>query len=158
MGVAGAGKSTVGKLLADELGWPFFDGDEFHSPEAIRRMKTGTPLTDQDREPWLARLSGLIEELIGRGASAVIACSALKAAYRDRLRSPADGKVVRFVYLRVTPPQATQRVRDRPDHFLPSTLVTSQFSTLEEPACALTLDGGMPPPDIVQAIRAQLGL
>ncbi len=158
MGVAGAGKSTVGKLLAEEVGWPFYDGDELHAPAAISQMRSGSPLTDQDREPWLARVSGLLEGLAGRGQSAVIACSALKAAYRARLRSSAGASLVRFVYLRVKPAVATQRVSDRPDHFLPPAMVASQFSALEEPDCALTLDGSLPPPAIVEAIRAWLAL
>src|SRR5215472_5385930 len=115
MGVAGAGKTTVGRLLAGELGWQFVEGDEFHTPESIAKIHHGIGLDDADRAPWLARLAGVIRDLLAHDASAVLACSALKREYRERLR--VDPARVRFVYLRSTPAVLEARLRARHGHF-----------------------------------------
>ena len=151
MGVTGSGKTTVGVLLAKSLGWRFIEADDFHSPDNVEKMRRGEPLTDADREPWLARLAANLKELDAGRESAVLACSALKHSYRETLRS--SGADVRFVYLRVTRSEATERVQDRRGHFMPSSLVDSQFDTLEEPSEALDVDASKTPEVIVEEIR-----
>jgi carbohydrate kinase (thermoresistant glucokinase family) len=131
MGVSGSGKTTVGKALADRTGWNFLDADDLHSPEAVALMGTGVPLTDADRWPWLARVAEWIAERRRRGEPGVIACSALKRAYRDLLRQ-ADPDL-RFAYLRATPDQIAERLARRERHFFPPALAAAQFADLEEP-------------------------
>jgi gluconokinase len=158
MGVAGAGKTTVGRELGAALGWPFYDADDFHPPANVERMRRGEPLTDVDREPWLAGLERLIRTLVANGTSAVLAGSALRHTYRARLRAAGgEGQVV-FVYLRLEPSLASQRLRERRGHFMPASLVESQFATLEEPVDAITLDASRPPEVLVSEIRAALHL
>lgn len=128
MGVAGCGKSAVGAQLAARLGLPLVEGDDFHPPANIARMRAGTPLTDADRADWLQRLG---EELRAYPAGAVLTCSALKRAYRERLRSAMPG--LRFLHLSLSPQQAMERVKARTDHFYPPSLVASQFEALEDP-------------------------
>jgi gluconokinase len=160
MGVSGAGKTTVGKLLAAELGWPFYDADDFHSQANVRKMQAGVALTDADRAGWLDALATHIARLERCGTSAVIACSALKRAYRARLRGVADAAgtapAVRFVYLKGSPNLIRKRLASRVHHFMPPALLASQFETLEEPATALTVDVAAPPAAIVRRIRAEL--
>jgi gluconokinase len=142
MGVAGSGKTTVGVRLAEKLHCAFFDGDDYHPIASVEKMRHGRPLTDEDRAPWLDRLRQLITEKLGAGESAVIACSALKDAYRKRLL-PADpglAKRLRFIYLSISPEEARKRLLLRPGHFMPAALVASQFETLEEPASAFRID------------------
>jgi gluconokinase len=129
MGVAGCGKSAVGGRLAAALGLPLVEGDDFHPASNIARMRHGIPLTDADRAAWLAQLA---QELRARPAGAVLACSALKRAYRDTLRTGAPH--LRFLHLALTLQQAIARVAARPGHFYPPSLVASQFETLEDPA------------------------
>ncbi len=131
MGVAGCGKSTVGRLLADELGLPFVEGDSFHPAANIARMQRGEPLTDGDRAGWLQALAG---QLDAHPAGVVLACSALKAHYRDVLRGSPSFCPLYFVHLQVTQAEATARVRSRPGHFYPESLVASQFEALQDPA------------------------
>jgi carbohydrate kinase (thermoresistant glucokinase family) len=131
MGVSGCGKTTVGRTLARRTGWPFLDADDLHSAEAVRRMTEGLPLTDDDRWPWLGRVADWIGERHRAGEPAVVACSALKRAYRDRLRA-ADPDL-RFVYLRAERAQIAQRLAGRHDHFFPARLLETQFANLEEP-------------------------
>ncbi|HEY8360127.1 MAG TPA: gluconokinase [Ramlibacter sp.] len=129
MGVAGCGKSLAGACLAQRLQLPLVEGDDFHPPENIAKMRQGVPLVDADRAQWLARL---VEELRAYPGGAVLTCSALKRSYRDTLRSAVPD--LRFVHLALTPHQALERVASRTDHFYPPSLVASQFETLEDPA------------------------
>jgi gluconokinase len=129
MGVAGCGKSLVGAQLAAALELPLVEGDDFHPPANIEKMRQGLPLTDADRADWLQRLA---RELRHHPEGAVLTCSALKRSYRDTLRSGAPR--VRFLHLALTPHQALERVASRTDHFYPPSLVASQFETLEDPA------------------------
>src|SRR5512147_466706 len=132
MGVAGAGKSTIGRLLAAELGWAFYDADAFHPAENVERMRRGIALSERERRPWLSALKVLIAQRLACGESAVLACSALKAAYRRRLRGTAGPEDVPFVYLRVSLAEACRRLQQRTAHFMPATLLPSQFEALEE--------------------------
>jgi gluconokinase len=129
MGVAGCGKSLVGARLAARLNLPLVEGDDFHPPGNIEKMRQAVPLTDADRADWLQRLA---DELRALPQGAVLTCSALKRAYRDRLRSGAPR--LRFLHLSLTPHQALERVASRTDHFYPPSLVASQFEALEDPA------------------------
>jgi gluconokinase len=129
MGVAGCGKSVVGQQIAARLALPLIEGDDFHPPSNIEKMRRGEPLTDADRAGWLRRLAG---ELAARPQGAVLTCSALRRAYRDTLRSGVPD--LRFVHLALTQHQALERVASRTDHFYPPSLVASQFETLEDPA------------------------
>lgn len=128
MGVAGCGKSAVGRLLAEQLALPYVEGDDFHPPGNITKMGQGIALDDADRAGWL---DALAVELAGRPGGLVLACSALKLAYRDRLRRAAGG--LQFVYLMIPEAEALRRVAARPGHFYPPSLVASQFAALEEP-------------------------
>ena len=148
MGVAGSGKSTIGQLLARRLGWSFFDGDDFHPAANIEKMRRGQPLTDEDRSGWLSALAALIHEQARQNQSAVIACSALKQSYRDRLQT----EDVRFVYLRGSLDVIETRMQQRAGHYMPPSLLASQFATLEEPQNALTVDVDQPPERIVAEI------
>lgn len=151
MGVAGSGKSTVGSLLARELGWRFFDADDFHSDANRRKMSQGIALTDADRAEWLAALRTVLEE----HAPCVLACSALKEAYRRVLQM--DGRV-RFVFLKGTYEQIRTRLALRKGHFMPLELLKSQFETLEEPADAVVIDIARAPEEIIRIIRKGLDL
>ena len=131
MGVSGCGKSTVGKMLAEKLGWDFFDADDFHPRQNIEKMKAGIPLSDSDRQPWLERISGLLRDEIAAGRHPVLACSALRQSYRDTLLSGTTG--VHIVFLRGDKNLIASRMQKRPDHFMPTALLDSQFATLEEP-------------------------
>lgn len=131
MGVSGCGKSTVGPLIAAKLGWPFEDGDAFHPAANVAKMSTGTPLTDDDRWPWLAAIAARVATARVQGSGVVIGCSALKRAYRDALR---DGhRDVRFVHLAGTMDLIGTRQAARQGHFMPASLMASQFATLEPP-------------------------
>lgn len=154
MGVSGSGKSTVGARLAERLGWRFYDGDDFHPAANVTRMAAGLPLTDENRAPWLAALRDLVEGSLTRGESLVLACSALKEQYRRTLR--VDDRV-RFVYLRGSPELIARRQAARRDHFMPPSLLASQFATLEEPADAIAVDVELAPSQIVESILANLG-
>jgi gluconokinase len=148
MGVAGCGKSAVGRLIAQGLGVVLIEGDEFHPAANIEKMRRGLPLGDQDRAGWLRRLG---EELAARPAGAVLTCSALKRAYRDTLRAAAPA--LRFVHLALSQQQALGRVAGRDDHFYPPSLVASQFEALEDPAGeagVLVLDACLPLEDVAR--------
>lgn len=144
MGVAGSGKSTLARRIAQALGRALVEGDDFHPPENVQKMRAGVPLTDADRVGWLDRLG---QELGAHPQGAVLSCSALKASYRDRLRAAAPGLC--FVFLDVPPEAARERVAQRGGaHFFPPSVVASQFATLEDPsgeAGVLRLDGLLPP-------------
>jgi gluconokinase len=131
-GVSGSGKSTVGGLLAGRLGWPFADGDEFHPAANLAKMKAGIPLTDADRGPWLAAIGAWMDERLAAGQSAVVACSALRRAYRDALLGGRPG--ARMVFLAVSHDEDVARLTARRGHFFPAALLDSQFATLEMPA------------------------
>jgi gluconokinase len=152
-GVAGAGKTTIGKLLADRLGWSFFEADDYHSQASIQKMKNAEPLGDRDRLPWIAMLARLIHDLTARGQSAVLACSALKRAYRRQLAQGAtEEERVKFVYLKISRPEAERRLRQRREHYMPASMVPSQFKDLEEPEDGITLDGMQDPSALVDQI------
>ena len=129
MGVCGSGKTSVGQLLAERMDWVFVEGDDLH-PEANRRkMAAGTPLTDEDRWPWLDRIVGEMRRADGEGRSVVVACSALRRIYRDRLRG--GGADVRFLHLTGAPALLRDRLEQRDGHFMPAALLDSQLATLE---------------------------
>jgi len=130
MGVSGCGKSTIGQTLADHLGCPFYDGDDFHPPENIEKMSNGIPLTDTDRAPWLSRLQSLIHQNL-KGDGVVLACSALKQRYRDQLRHDNDG--LQFVYLHGDFDTIWTRMQTRPNHYMKPEMLHSQFAALEPP-------------------------
>jgi gluconokinase len=146
LGVSGAGKTTVGRMLADRLGFEFYEGDDYHSESNRAKMAAGIPLNDEDRRPWLLQIRAEIDRVLARGGRAVLACSALKQAYRDLLRR--EG--VHFVYLRVSPECAGERLRTRKGHFFNPTLLDSQFETLEEPQDAIVVDAAQPVEQIVE--------
>ncbi len=138
MGVSGAGKTTLGQALSAALNWPFFDGDAFHPQANIDKMACGVALTDADREPWLRALHGQIAACIDQGEHAIVACSALKRAYRRLLIG--DLPDVHIIYLQGSLALIQQRLAERRGHFMPADLLASQFTTLEEPEDTLTLD------------------
>lgn len=152
MGVAGCGKSAVGTALAAALGAVFIEGDRLHPPENVARMARGEPLTDQLREGWLDAIGERIAASVGQGEGVVAACSALKRSYRDRLGRFCPEIV--FLYLEIDPATARQRVGNRKGHFMPASLVDSQFAILEPPTAderALTLDATRPVDELVAA-------
>jgi gluconokinase len=150
MGVSGAGKTTIGQLLARRLGCEFLDADDFHPPENVAKMASGTPLTDADREPWLERLNAELR----RRSDAVLACSALKQAYRDRL---CEGLLqCELVYLRGEFPLIEQRARARAHRYMPAALLQSQFAALEPPAHATEIDVSQPLEHCVEAILQRI--
>jgi len=155
MGVVGAGKTTVGELLAQQMGWDFADADEFHPASNVEKIRNGIALTDLDREPWLDLLRARIVEWIEQGQSAVLACSALKRIYRDKLDA---GPEVRFVYLKGTGKLIASRLRARRGHFANESILASQLADLEEPGDATTVEISGTPQQIVRKIRKSLAL
>jgi len=133
MGVSGSGKSSVGVRLAQRLGVPFEEGDELHPSANVAKMAAGQPLTDEDRWPWLDAIAAWIAERVAAGTGGVVACSALRRVYRERL-SRGDGDGVRFVYLHGSRAVIAERLAHRVGHFMPASLLSSQLATLEEPA------------------------
>ena len=156
MGVSGAGKTTIGERLAARMGWPFYDGDDFHPPANVEKMARGLPLTDEDRWPWLEALRDHIAALARKGESAVIACSALKASYRDRLL--AGSEHARLVYLKGSYALIDARLRSRSGHFFDARLLATQFEALEEPEDVIVVDVEQTPERVVAEIRRRLGL
>ena len=155
MGVSGCGKSTIGEALAQSLGWPFYDADDFHPPANVAKMAAGQPLTDDDRWPWLDRLAGEMRAILDRGGHAVLACSALKEAYRARLAQAGD---VRIVHLAGDAETIAARLAGRQHRYMPPSLLPSQFAALEEPADALAVDIREPVAAQVDFIRNAYGL
>ena len=154
MGVSGAGKSTVGARLARELGWRFIEGDDLHPPANVEKMARGEGLTDADRREWLADMAGAISSAIERGESVVVASSALKQSYRDRLS--VDPERVTFVFLRGEPDLIAARIADRREHYAGAELLPSQFEALEEPDDVPTFDVSAPLESLVDDIRNEL--
>lgn len=150
MGVTGSGKTTVGQALAESLRWPFIDADDFHPPSNVAKMRAGIPLDDADRAPWLAALRTHIVGWLNSEANVVLACSALKQAYRDEVVVSPD---VRLVYLRGSSELITARLRERHGHYMDPNLLSSQFATLEEPRDALVVDVDTSVDEIVKQIR-----
>ncbi|HEX7000868.1 MAG TPA: gluconokinase [Trueperaceae bacterium] len=138
MGVSGSGKTTVGRRIAEVLGWEFLDADAFHSQANVAKMAAGEPLTEEDRGPWLAAMRDALSLRIAGGTGVVLACSALRRSYRDVLRGAGEG--VAFLYLRCDEALARSRVAARGGHFFPAELVDSQFVSLEEPDPAVEVD------------------
>ena len=137
MGVTGCGKTTVGRALAQSLGWAFYDADDYHPPASVAKMASGVPLTDDDRWPWLDRIAELLMRAQQGGSHAVLACSALKQIYRDRIARAGD---VHVVYLKGDLATIEARLATRRHKYMPASLLPSQFATLEEPTNALVVD------------------
>ncbi len=156
MGVSGVGKTTVGRILAERLGAVFLEGDKFHPPENVAKMSTGTPLTDEDREPWLRALAGEAERCAAQGRNVVIACSALKRSYRQVLTERA---AMRFVHLTGDPALIKARLDARVGHYMPPALLPSQLATLEPPRAdegAVVIDIAAEPDVLIDRILAAL--
>jgi gluconokinase len=157
-GVSGAGKTTIGKLLAAQLGWQFYEADDFHPRSNIEKMRRGRPLTDEDRWPWLERLREQLTRSVAAKENAVLACSALKRAYRERLHVSDD---VKFVFLCGDYVVVEKQLRRRRAHFMNPELLRSQFTDLEEPGAdedVLTIELGRTPEELVEEIKTNLRL
>ncbi len=154
MGVSGSGKTTVGQRLAAALGCRFRDADDFHPPENIAKMTAGIPLTDEDREPWLAVLRELLENTLAAGEGLVLACSALKRVYRERLT--VDAARQRWVYLQAPRELIAERLKARRGHYMPAAMLDSQFAALEVPEDALRVDASADPDTMVALVLQQL--
>ena len=155
MGVTGSGKTTVGEVLAAQLGWQFCDADDLHPSQNVEKMRRGIPLTDADRIPWLEALSDFVRECLNREESAVIACSALKADYRKYLLID---EAVELVHLKGDFRLIEERLGNRRGHYMNPKLLQSQFETLEEPQEGITVDITPSPETIAQTIKIKLGL
>ncbi len=153
MGVAGAGKTTVGQLLAEALGCPFLDGDSLHPPANIQKMAAGMPLTDADRAPWLTAIRSHLEEAFRQGHTLVVACSALKRQYRELLSARVP---VIWVYLKGNEEVLRSRLEHRHEHFMKANMLASQFADLEEPSDAIIADVARPAEAIVEQILPHL--
>ena len=153
MGVSGSGKSTIGKLLAENLNVPFYDADDYHPPENIEKMSSGNPLNDQDRQGWLEKLNALL--INSHQSGLVLACSALKENYRKIIAHRLDRELL-WVYLEGSYQEIMERLRQRKEHFMPSALLISQFETLEVPDYALKVHIGSPPTIIIQEILSKI--
>jgi carbohydrate kinase (thermoresistant glucokinase family) len=153
MGVCGCGKTTVGRPLAQELGWTFVDADDLHPPANVEKMASGVPLTDDDRWPWYERIVAELQRLTRSGKHVVLACSALKESYRKRLVRAGD---LRIVYMKGDAETIQPRISSRSGHFMPASLLASQFATLEEPSGAIVVDVAQPVEAQVAAIARAL--
>jgi len=153
MGVTGVGKTTVGSLLAQQLGWEFLDADDFHPEANLAKMRRGVALDDEDRRPWLETLHAELTKRQGKGENVVLACSALKEDYRETL---AAGLQLSFVYLKGDAALIAERLRERRGHFADDRILSGQFADLEEPDDALVIDVGVTPQEIVSRIREKL--
>ena len=157
MGVSGCGKSTVGRLLSKQLGWEFFDGDDFHPRASVEKMASGRSLDDEDRRPWLEALRGLIDRRLAEGEPAIVACSALMRTYRQALDT--DRAEVLLVHLAGSRELLAERLASREGHFMPEHLLASQLATLETPAPdepALRLDVVLSPEELCLRIAQEL--
>ncbi|MBB2206578.1 gluconokinase [Gluconacetobacter takamatsuzukensis] len=159
MGVSGCGKSTVAAFLAGRLDWEFIEGDALHPAANVEKMRQGIPLDDTDREPWLHEIARTIRDWRGADKAGIIACSALRRCYRETIAGGADD--VHFVYLRGSSPSIAQRLAARQGHYMPASLLESQFATLEEPGPdepAITIDTGAPADELVTEVLGILHL
>lgn len=156
MGVIGVGKIEIGEELAEELGWVFYNGADFHPQININKINEGIPLTDEDRQPWLETLNKLIHKHIQQGQHAVLTCSALKQSYRDTLVAGNEGAV--FVYLKGSPTLIGARLRQRLGQLMKANIVASQYEALEEPEGVLTIDADDPPRSIIKQILKEFSL
>jgi gluconokinase len=154
MGVSGSGKTTIGKVLASELHWKFQDADDFHSPANIEKMRQGIPLSDDDRHIWLQALRQAIDQALQTNTNLILACSALKTAYRQRLGKQSDR--VKFVYLQGSFELIEQRLKQRQGHYMKDNLLRSQFDDLEEPDDAIKVEIDQSPSAIAQEIKKYL--
>ncbi|HWK43419.1 MAG TPA: gluconokinase [Stellaceae bacterium] len=159
MGVSAVGKTTVARGLAERLGWAFEEGDDLHPPENVAKMKSGQPLDDDDRRPWLLRIGVWIDACLAAGRSGVVTCSALRRRYRDLLAK--DRPAVRFVFLHGDHALLAGRIAHRHGHFMPTGLLDSQFATLEPPGPdenPISIEVGPPAGDLVQQVIDRLGI
>lgn len=157
MGVSGSGKTTIGQVLAAQLGWTFLDADDYHPAANIEKMRHGIPLNDDDRRPWLAAIRQRIEGACDRGENVVLACSALKHSYQDYLQRESP-ECIHYVFLNGSEELIRQRLSARKGHFMDPHLLHSQFETLEPPDHAVQVDIAPPPDAIAEAICRKLGL
>jgi len=155
MGVTGVGKSTVGQLLAQSTGWPLYDADDYHSPANVEKMRAGIPLTDDDRWPWLDRLNALLRAADSKQESAILACSALKQKYRDRLQKELGN--VRWVHLKGDIELIRARLKQRRGHYMNPALLQSQFDALEPPGDAIVIDVSDSPATLARRVLIALG-
>ena len=155
MGVTGSGKTTIGRLLSKQLGWSYYDADDFHPSANVEKMHNGIPLNDQDRKPWLEALRNLIRNCLEHNESSVLACSALKESYRQYLLLD---ERVKLIYLKGDYELIKKRLNKRRGHYMNPKLLDSQFDTLEEPTDAISVDVSSTPKQIVKTIRNALGL
>jgi carbohydrate kinase (thermoresistant glucokinase family) len=156
MGISGSGKSTIGRQLGERLGWPFYDGDDFHPAENVAKMARGVPLDDHDRLPWLQAMHEKLSAVLASGGQAVLAASLLKQAYRDQVLNGLSD--VALVYLKAKPALIDERLQQRQGHFFKSPLLASQLAILEEPPSALALSVDTPSADIVANVVETFGL
>ena len=156
MGVSGSGKTTIGQLLADQLGWEYIEGDDYHPPQNVQKMTGGIPLNDTDRQPWLERLHDILSAHTQAHLPVVLACSALKQRYRQTLT--AGLPEVHFVYLKGNDELIARRLAERPRHYMKAGMLASQFEALQEPEDALTVDITQSPQEICRIIREVLNL
>jgi gluconokinase len=159
MGVSGSGKSTIGALLAERLGWAFEEGDSLHPTANVEKMAAGVPLTDDDRWPWLAKVADWIDGRLDLAENGIVTCSALKRSYRNVLNRRGSG--VEFVYLVVDRADLENRVEHRPGHFMPASLLDSQLATLEPPTAsepAIQVDAAVDAQLVVDRVMRELGL
>lgn len=154
MGVSGSGKTTVGKALADQLRWEFYDADDFHPPANVAKMANGMALDDADRAPWLLALHELISSSLQADRRGVLACSALKERYRQQLTEGCEG--VQIIHLRGSYDLIWSRMEKRADHYMKPSMLQSQFETLEEPADALIVDISASIADILRTIQKHI--
>ena len=155
MGTTGAGKTTIGTMLATQLDWQFVDADTFHPPANVEKISHGIPLNDADRAPWLEAMRNAILEWTAAGKNMVLACSALKRVYREELRPSPE---VKIIYLKGDYALFAERIRHRHGHFAGEGILAGQFADLEEPMDGITIDAAKPPEEIVAEIRKQLAL